>query len=376
MDRAAITEAIRGRAGELGFDLVGMIPVSPSLTHGIYREWLVKGYAGKMSYLERHLPLKKDPRGLLPETKFLISLGLNYYTADSPHSESSEPSRGRVSRYAWGEDYHDVANEKLEALRQFLHEELGVGSKSRAYVDSGPLLEREYAHRAGLGWIGKHTNLIHWKKGSWFFLAELLVDFPLVPSSPFTRVDCGSCTRCIDACPTDAIIAERELDARRCISYLTIELKGAIPAELREKMGNRIFGCDVCQEVCPWNKRPPVSENPKFKPGPGEVVPELPALMRLAPETFKKRFKKSPLLRAKRKGLLRNVAVALGNWGHTDAIPALKLGLRDTEPLVRAHSAWGLGRIPHNDARFALAKAKESETHEEVLREIQTALAE
>ncbi len=222
MSPKALKDAIRQKAGELGFELVGMVPVQPSKTHEIYKAWLEKGYAGEMAYLERHLPLKQDPRNLLPEALSLVALAFNYYTGDHPESDGS---KGKISRYAWSEDYHQIMHERLKQLSDFILVELGLGTKSRGLVDSGPILEREYAWRAGLGWFGKHSNLIHWKKGSWFFLTELLIDLPLEADQPFTRVDCGTCTRCIEACPTEAIVADREVDSRLCISYLTIELK-------------------------------------------------------------------------------------------------------------------------------------------------------
>ena len=322
MDSRDLKEAISQHAVDLGFELVGIVPIAPSETHRIYEAWLEKGYAGEMDYLERHLPLKKDPRSLVPEALSLVALSFNYYTGDHPETDDS---RGKISRYAWGEDYHRIIHDRLKKLGDFIHQDLGLGEKSRGFVDSGPLLEREHAWKAGLGWFGKHSNLIHWKKGSWFFLAELLLDLPLTPDHPFTRADCGSCTRCIEACPTDAIVADREVDSRRCISYLTIELKGPIPKNLRSRIGNWIFGCDICQEICPWNRKAPLSKEPGFMSNNDDSIPELSELMQLDQAGFRQRFKNSPVLRTKRKGLLRNVAVALGNWGNPSAISALKL---------------------------------------------------
>jgi epoxyqueuosine reductase len=327
-----------------------------------------------MAYLERHAELKEDPRQLLPETMSLLALGFNYKTAD-PSEKVNNPDIGCISRYAWGDDYHELIRSKLSTLENFLCRELNAGKLSRSFVDSGPVLEREVAQRAGLGWIGKHSNLINWKKGSWFFLAELLVDVELETDLPFTRVDCGSCTICIEACPTDAIIADRTLDARRCISYLTIELKGAIPLELRPKMGNLIFGCDICQQVCPWNRDVPQSQQTELMPRPENVAPQLLDLMKLDQAAFSKRFRNSPIKRAKRRGFLRNVAVALGNWAHVDAIPALSLGLEDEEALVRAHAAWALGRISDLQAKTKLEEAKITEKNPDVLEEIEAALA-
>ena len=373
MNPSSLTHLLREKAIELGFDLVGAIPVSRSKTIDIYNAWLKKGYAGSMAYLERHAELKEDPRQLLPETMSLLALGFNYKTVE-PSEQMQKPDIGCISRYAWGDDYHDLIRNKLNALEDYLCRELNVGKLSRSFVDSGPVLEREVAQRAGLGWIGKHSNLINWKKGSWLFLAEMLVDVKLDTDLPFTRVDCGTCTICIDACPTEAIIADRTLDARLCISYLTIELKGAIPTELRPKMANLIFGCDICQQVCPWNSEAPQSEERELLPRPENIAPRLIDLMKLDQTEFSKRFLNSPIKRAKRRGLLRNVAVALGNWANPVAIPALSLGLYDEEALVRAHSAWALGQIRDLQARKKLEEAKITESNPSVLQEIEAAL--
>ena len=374
MRPSSLTRLLREKANELGFDLVGAIPVSRSTTIDIYNAWLKKGYAGSMAYLERHAELKEDPRQLLPETMSLFALGFNYKTVDPPE-KAQNPNIGCISRYAWGDDYHEIIRTKLRVLENYICQELNTENLSRSFVDSGPVLEREIAQRAGLGWIGKHSNLINMEKGSWFFLAELLVDVPLETNLPFTRVDCGTCTICIDACPTEAIIADRTLDARLCISYLTIELKGAIPVELRPKMSNMIFGCDICQEVCPWNQNASKSSESGLRPRPENVAPELIELMKLDQSAFKKRFHKSPIKRTKRRGLLRNVAVALGNWAHESAIPALSLGLQDSEPLVRSHAAWALGRISASQAKINLKAAKKTEKDPSVLEEIEAALS-
>ena len=375
MSPATITRLLREKALNLGFDLFGVVPVSRSKTIEIYRDWLNKGYAGKMEYLERHSELKEDPRNLLPETMSMVALGCNYNTGN-PSKESQKPSKARISRYAWGDDYHKIIHSKLKALEYYLCNELNAANHTRSFVDSGPVLEREVAQRAGLGWFGKHSNLINVEKGSWFFLAEMLVDVELKIDEPFTRVDCGTCTSCIEACPTGAIIADRTVDARLCISYLTIENKGAIPADLRSKMDNHIFGCDICQEVCPWNKDAPESVEPGFKPRTENYAAELTDLMILDQTAFRKRFQKSPVKRTKRRGLLRNVAVSLGNWAHEDAIPALSIGLHDIEPVVRSHSAWALGRIHNERAKNELKSALLIEKNPNVLREIETALDE
>ena len=375
MSPATLSRLLREKASALGFDMFGVVPVSRSETIEIYRAWLKKGYAGTMEYLERHSELKEDPRNLLPQTLSLVALGCNYNTGN-PSPETEDPSLARISRYAWGDDYHEIIHSKLKTLENYLCNELNVVNHTRSFVDSGPVLEREVAQRAGLGWFGKHSNLINVEKGSWFFLAEMLVDVELKADEPFTRVDCGTCTSCIEACPTEAIIADRTVDARLCISYLTIEHKGAIPAELRPKMDNHIFGCDICQDVCPWNKDAPESFEPGFKPRPENAAAELTELMKLDQSAFSKRFRKSPVKRTKRRGLLRNVAVALGNWAHSDAIPALSIGLHDIESVVRSHSAWALGRINNERSRNELKSAKKSEKNPQVLREIETALGE
>ena len=373
MNSSSLKSLLQEKAIELGFDLIGAIPVSRSKTIEIYNAWIKKGYAGSMDYLERHAELKEDPRKLLPQTISLLALGFNYKTVE-PSGESKKPDIGRISRYAWGDDYHKLIRSKLDVLEEYLCQELNAGKISRSFVDSGPVLEREVAQRAGLGWIGKHTNLINWKKGSWFFLAELLVDAKLDTDMPFTRVDCGTCKICIKACPTKAIISERTLDARRCISYLTIELKGSIPKEMRSKIDNLIFGCDICQEVCPWNLEAPQSEEKNLFPRPENIAPKLVDLMNLDQQAFLKRFRNSPIKRAKRRGFLRNVAIALGNWGNVRAIPALSLGLEDEEILVRMHSAWALGQINDPEAEAKLEKARKSEKNPEVLDEIKSAL--
>jgi len=373
MNHSSINRLIRKKANELGFDLVGFTPVTRSKTIEIYNAWLKKGYAGDMDYLKRHAKLKEDPRNLLPQTISLIALGFNYNTIE-PSKKNYNPKIGRISRYAWGDDYHFIIRKKLNVLENYVCNELKAGNISRSFVDSGPILEKEVAHRAGLGWIGKNSNLINHKKGSWFFLAEILVNFELEPDSPFNRVDCGKCTSCIDACPTDAIIEDRTIDARRCISYLTIELKESIPKNLRSKMGNHIFGCDICQEVCPWNKEASISKELKLHPRPENLNPELTKLMNIDGPSFNKIFKNSPIKRTKRRGLLRNVAVALGNWAHPDAIPALSKGLYDESYLVRSHSAWAMGRILDKKAKKELENAREIEDNKEVLNEIIEAL--
>ncbi|MYF99691.1 tRNA epoxyqueuosine(34) reductase QueG [Candidatus Poribacteria bacterium] len=369
-----LTQQIQSRAHELGFELVGIIPAEESQTIQRYREWITNGYAGKMGYLERHLPLKEDTRKLLQETKSVISLAMNYYTLDPSKALAEDPSRGQISRYAWGDDYHDVIRERLLLLVEFIKDTAETELKSRVFVDSGPILEREYAQKAKLGWIGKNTNLINWRSGSWYFLAEVLVSVDLESETATLRGSCGTCTKCIEACPTDAFVEPNLLDSRLCISYLTIELKDSIPKELRSRMGNLIFGCDICQEVCPWNSKAIPTTEPAFQPREGNLVPELLTLVDMTQSEFSKKFKGSPIKRAKWKGFLRNVIVAIGNWGSRAAVPALKKALVDEEPLVRSHAAWALGQIGGKTAEQALEAQMACEVDIEVISEIQDAL--
>lgn len=370
----SLTEQIRDLAQNLGFNLVGITPAKPSQTIDRYEKWLDSGFGGEMRYLERHSQLKQNVRNLLPEAKSIITLGFNYYTIDPPASLTGNPSRGQISRYAWGTDYHHIIYKKLRRLAQAIKTTAQEQVKSKVYVDSGPILEREYAQKAGIGWIGKNTNLINWQSGSWYFLAELLVSVKLDYDCLPPRGDCGTCTLCIEACPTDAIIEPNLLDSRRCISYLTIELKGSIPRNLRPQMGNLIFGCDICQEVCPWNSKAKPTQERGFYPRNGNLVPKLISLMNMTQDEFSKRFKASPIKRAKRKGFLRNVAVALGNWKSRSAVPALKKALNDHEPLVRGHAAWALGQINSKSAKTALRERLKVELSAEVIDEINDAL--
>lgn len=371
-----LTQQIQDRARELGFELVGIIPATRSETIARYRQWLENGYAGKMHYLEKHLSLKVDVRQLLTEAKSVISLAMNYYTLDPPNALAENPERGQISRYAWGDDYHELIRGRLLELVQFIKQTGEDELKTRVCVDTAPIIEREYAQKAGIGWIGKNTNLIHWRSGSWYFLSEILVNIVLESETPPLRGSCGTCTRCIEECPTDAIIAPNLLDSRLCISYLTIELKERIPKQLRPKMGNLIFGCDICQEVCPWNSKAAPTVEPAFYPRDGNLAPKLLSLIGMTQQEFSKRFKGSPIKRAKRRGFLRNVLVAIGNWGEQRAVPALKDALADDEPLVRSHAAWALGRIGGDTARRILQTRLTIETESEVITEIQDALLE
>ncbi len=344
----SLEERLKSEARRLGFALAGITTPERPPHFDTYTQWVQAGRHAGMGYLatERALKRRADPREILPECESILVLGMRYPPPREAHPQAGRAPRGRVASYAWGADYHEVIPERLRALVAFLESETGRTIPNRWYTDTGPLLERDLAQRAGLGWIGKNTCLIAPGVGSHFFLAEILLGLPLQPDAPFPADRCGSCTRCIEACPTQCILPNRTLDAGRCISYLTIENKGAIPADLRPRMGDWIFGCDVCQEVCPWNRRfaAPAAEA-AFAPRPGLPAPELVPELGLTPQEFNRKFKGSPVKRAKRRGYLRNVAVALGNSGAADARLALRAALNDPEPLVREHAAWALERL-------------------------------
>ncbi|MSR83439.1 MAG: tRNA epoxyqueuosine(34) reductase QueG [Candidatus Latescibacteria bacterium] len=367
-----LTEKIRARAGELGFGLVGFAPADPLEGAAFYARWVALGYAGQMGYLERNNEKRADPRLLLPGARSAVCVAMQYYQEPVPKSDALS---GRIASYAQGEDYHGLIEGRLGQLLEFIRGEAGQAVAGRAYVDTGPVLERELARRAGLGWWGKNTCLIAKKAGSYFFLGELLLDLELEYDQPATD-HCGTCTRCLDACPTQAFPEPYVLDARRCISYLTIELRDSIPRPLRAGMGDWIFGCDICQEVCPWNRRAEPAKEPAFRAQSGLEHPSLPELLALNQEEFAARFRHSPLKRAKRRGLLRNAVVALGNAGDHRALPALVRALADEEALVRAHAAWALGRLGGEEARAALALALETEQDAQVCQELREALAE
>ena len=379
---AALTQAVKDEARRLGFALVGVTTPDPPPHFDVYTRWLEAGRHGEMAYLasERASQRRQDPCQILPECRSILALGVRYPSpelANKPHYFiGAETAPGRVASYAWGDDYHHVLPERLAALVAFIETQVGHTVPNRWYTDTGPLLERDLAQRAGLGWIGKNTCLIHPRLGSYFLLAEILLGIELEPDPPFPTDHCGTCTRCLDACPTACILPDRTLDARRCISYLTIELKGAIPLELRSQMGEWVFGCDICQQVCPWNQRfSSPAGDPAFTPRQDLPRPDLLAELSLSPEAFKRKFKGSPVLRTKRRGYLRNVAVALGNTLAPQAVPGLSLALTgEPVPLVRSHAAWALGQIGGDLARQALAAAQPAEPEPAVQAEIRLAL--
>lgn len=338
MHAATLTASLKDYARELGFALAGACPaVTPAGIHR-FQEWLASGYAGEMSYLSQRQAAYEHPRHVLEGVRGMLLLGMPYRTAEPATPAAGQ---GRASRYAWGDDYHDLIHDRLKQLAAKLLA-LRPGAVARGVVDTAPLLEREFAQLAGLGWIGKNTLLLNKRLGSWFFLAALLTDAELDYDEPFTADHCGTCRACLDACPTQAFVAPYVLDSRRCLSYLTIELRGPIPLDLRAGVGDWLFGCDVCQDVCPWNHRVAAVETPTFQPASAMNPVDLLGLFELDDESFRRRFRHTPLWRPKRRGLLRNAAIILGNQRCPEARPALLRGLTDHEPLVREACAWAL----------------------------------
>lgn len=338
MDRSALTAWVKAEALRVGFDAAGVAEVGPVPAQH-FQEWLARGFHGAMAYLERNRDRRLDPAKLLPGARSVLCVALNY---GSRHREEfRDPSVGQVARYARGRDYHRVMSRRLKRLWRRLAQWL-PDCRARWYVDTGPVLEKYWAWRAGLGWPGKHTNLLSRERGSWFLLGVMFLTAELEPDAPAADF-CGTCRRCIEACPTQAIVEPYVLDARRCISYLTIELREAIPEELRSRMGNWVFGCDVCQEVCPWNRRAPEDGDPAFAEVPRDY--RLSRLAALTPEEFDREFQGSPIRRAKWGGFLRNVAVAMGNGGGADAATALETLVRSGFDLVRRHAAWALDKL-------------------------------
>lgn len=331
---------IKAWARELGFEQAGIARVGPLPRSDFLREWLARAYQGEMGYMARDPERRADPARYDLGAKSVVCVAQNYYSGPRPATTSSD---GVISRYAWGRDYHDVLGERLGRLRDFI---VSRGARARVCVDTSAVLEKLWARAAGIGWQGKHTNLISKELSSWFFLGEILVDAELDPDPPFEDDHCGTCTACLDICPTRAIVAPYVLDARKCISYLTIEHRGPIPRDLRPLMGNLIFGCDLCLDVCPWNKFAQVTRDPAFQPRPDLSAPKLVEFLGMTDAEFRRRFKGSPILRAKRGGFLRNVCVALGNSGDASVLPALlHKGVTDPDPLVREHAIWAVERL-------------------------------
>jgi epoxyqueuosine reductase len=339
-----LTQRIKDQALAVGFDLVGVAPVQESPELAFFERWLDAGYAGEMHYLQRSRERRRHLQQVLPGAQSVVVCGLNYDT-DSPYSTAvTDPHRGWIARYAWGTDYHQVMQDKLARLQAFVATLAPPTVASKLYVDTGPVVERVYAKYAGLGWFGKNTCLLNTRFGSWLLLGELLLTIPLEYDRPGLD-HCGTCTRCLEACPTQAILEPYVLDAQRCIAYLTIELKGTIPEEFRAQTGHHIFGCDICQDVCPWNRKRHYTTNPDLQPHPTQVHPRLADLAHMTREEFKQHFRGTAIERTRRRGLLRNVCVAMGNSGNTAFIPLLESLLDDEEALVREHAAWALARL-------------------------------
>jgi epoxyqueuosine reductase len=336
-------DRIRCRAQELDFDDCRFTTAAPPSSADHLREWVKENYHGQMHYMARNAEKRVDPQRVLPEAKTIITLATNYNLSQNAPRFHASTLYGTVARYARFSDYHQVIGERLKELTQFI-DALQAGTKSLWYVDTGPLLERDLAQRAGLGFIGKHTNLISRRLGNWIFLSEIITTLALEPDSPETN-RCGSCTRCITACPTRAIVAPFRLDARLCISYLTIELKESIPVDLRPLIGNRIYGCDDCLAVCPWNRFAREASTMKQHHRPDLETPALIDLLSLDEPAFKRKFAGTPILRTKRRGLLRNICVALGNVGDRSCLPALEKATHDPEPLVVEHALWAIQQI-------------------------------
>jgi len=368
-----ITDSIKSKAYEIGFDLVGVSPVGHFPESQFYKEWLSRGYAGEMKYMERSPERRQHAGRVVPGAKSVITCGLNYNT-DLPYStEAGDKRRGWIARYAWGEDYHAVMDDKLRALEEYISREAEGMVATRRYVDTGPVLERVYGKYGGIGWTGKNTCLINQRVGSWIFLGEIITGLELEYDSPAPD-RCGTCTRCIDACPTGAITEPYVLDSRLCISYLTIELRDGIPRKLRDGIDNNIFGCDICQDVCPWNRKAEKTSETGFHPGEGLYNPGLRSFAGLGPDEFGARFRGSPIKRTKRKGFLRNVLIAMGNSGDADLVPAVEEYLADEEPLVRAHAAWALWKLEGEASRDRLLDRLKLEDDPIVLEEIDAIL--
>ena len=381
----ALANHVRQEARTIGFDLVGISPATTPSGFAHLQRWLEQNYEGNMQYMRRREAAYEHPDGVLAGTKSVIVAALNYHAPCTPagasfpagsNADMGQPSAiGKVASYANSTaDYHDVIRRMLKQLGKTLHEAV-PGCRTRPVVDTAPLLERDFAKIAGLGWFGKNTMLINKQAGSWLFLGALLTDVELEPDTPHDTSHCGTCTRCLEACPTDAFAAPYVLDARKCISYLTIEMRDQpVPTELREGMQDWVFGCDICQDVCPWNRKANETSIPDFQPSDDLSPLDLKWLLALNNDEFKARFHKTPFYRPGRAGLLRNAAIAAGNSGDVSMIPSLIECLNDDEPIMRSAAAWGLGKLGEQPATDALRERLQIETDLEVQTEIEAAL--
>jgi len=347
-----LSTLVKQAAREAGFDLAGIAPVHDAPELNYFPEWIAAGHAGEMKYMEARDETGRLKRASLrhavPWARSVVVCAINYNTAQPYSTEVNDSQRGWISRYAWGQDYHDAVMEKLRVVEHKLRQEYGEREvpelQTRRYVDTGPLVERVYAKYAGVGWIGKNTCILNQKLGSLLFLGVILTSLELEPDLPAPD-RCGTCTRCIDACPTDALIAPYQLDANRCIAYLTIEKRGAIPEEIREGIGRHVFGCDICQDVCPWNRKAPATSAPEFQAREGLINPALRWLAEMTPEEFRKNFRGSPVRRTKHSGLRRNVVIAIGNSGDARFLPLLHRLSEDEDPVVAESARWAKEKV-------------------------------
>ena len=365
-EKKVVMASLKSFAESLGFDGFGVTSPQLGLAKKRFVDWLDAGYDGEMTYIKRGEEKRKNPDLVLQGVRSILCFRTNYFTIEKDMSYVEQRDNADISIYALNKDYHDNITSRLRQMEKKIQKEV-EGCRTKIYVDTGPILEKPLAQQAGLGWIGKHTNLLTQGAGSWYFLSEILTDADLPLSQP-AEDNCGTCRSCIDICPTNAIIAPYILDSRRCISYLTIELKGVIPVEYRKAIGNRVYGCDDCQIVCPWNSYAVKTDDPDFQQRQDMI--KLIDLIQMNQEMFSKRFKGSPIKRIKRRGLLRNVAIALGNSGNQQAVPILIKVLNDEEPLIRAHVVWALGELSGSKVLPVISKKLKNETETIVLEEL------
>ena len=342
--RDSLTTRIKKFALSEGADLAGIAPVADFQELEFYPDWLDKGYAGEMEYLKRQLPKRLDPRKILPEAQSVVVIGIIYHTDHELSIDNNDKERGWISRYAWGDDYHKTIEKLLKRIHSFIKEDVGEQYQGRYYVDTGPVLDRVFAKYAGLGWFGKNTNLINQEKGSWFFIGEIITNLVLeIDAPPPDR--CGTCRRCLDACPTDAFPEPYVVDSNRCISYLTIEHRGIIPEEMRDGIGNHLFGCDICQDVCPWNRKAHMTTNPAFMPRQSSVGPELMPFSSLDEEAFRERFQKSPVKRTKWVGFMRNILIVMGNSGSHSYMAVVEKFINHSDTTLAETAQWALRKL-------------------------------
>jgi epoxyqueuosine reductase len=367
MTGAKIEDAIKNEARKIGFQLVGICSVETGESVPFLQTWLEQKFHGSMKYMEN--PKRLSPKEVFPTIRTMVVVGMNYRWPDGADVDQE----GMISKYAWGEDYHRVMKPMLEALAAAINQISG-STQTRAYVDTGPVVEKYWAQKAGLGWIGKHTNVLNSGGSSWFFLGVVLTDLNLEPDQP-AEDHCGTCVRCIEICPTRAIVEPYVLDARLCISYLTIEHRESIPRELRSLIGNRIFGCDDCQDVCPWNRFASAGD-PRFNPRQDILVARLTDYLALSDDEFRIRFVHTNVLRAKHRGFLRNCLVAAGNAKRAELRPAIERHLNSEDEMIREHAVWALARFEDPSSRDRLLQMKNLESSQSVIHEINLSLSE